>query len=134
MNRFNVDQGTSGLSASVEMEGPSRRSLASIASIASMASMVVVEIHEVSSNDHPVRTIIEVVAMKQKGNRKQTKRRPFENGRPIGSSAAQAVTWSRLFLGSSGNDRWLISEPIRSRGSRSVRSPGHATRRTAVGG
>jgi hypothetical protein len=72
MNRFNVDQGTSGLSASVEMEGPSRRSLAS------MASMVVVEIHEVSANDHPVRTIIEVVAMKRKGNGngKDTKKTP----------------------------------------------------------
>jgi hypothetical protein len=81
MNRFNVDQGTSGLSASVEMEGPSRRSLASMASMASMASiasMVVVEIHEVSANDHPVRTIIEVVAMKRKGNGngKDTKKTP----------------------------------------------------------
>ena len=79
MNRFNVDQGTSGLSASVEMEGPSRRSLASMASMASMASiasMVVVEIHEVSANDHPVRTIIEVVAMKRKGNGKETKKTP----------------------------------------------------------
>jgi hypothetical protein len=79
MNRFNVDQRTSGLSASVEMEGPSRRSLASIASIASMASMVVVEIHEVSSNDHPVRTIIEVVAMKQKGNEKTPVRERASN-------------------------------------------------------
>jgi hypothetical protein len=78
MNRFNVDQGTSGLSASVEMEGPSRRSLASMASMASIASMVVVEIHEVSANDHPVRTIIEVVAMKRKGNGngKETKKTP----------------------------------------------------------
>ncbi len=76
MNRFNVEQGTSGLSASVEMEGPSRRSLASMASMASIASMVVVEIHEVSANDHPVRTIIEVVAMKRKGNGKETKKTP----------------------------------------------------------
>lgn len=35
-----------------------------------LASMVVVEIQEVSSNDHPVATIIEVVAMKRKGNEK----------------------------------------------------------------
>ena len=76
MNRFNVDQGTSGLSVSVELEAPSRRSLASMASMASIASMVVVEIHEVSANDHPVRTIIEVVAMKRKGNGKETKKTP----------------------------------------------------------
>ena len=103
MNRFNVDQGTSGLSASVEMEGPSRRSLASMASMASMASiasMVVVEIHEVSANDHPVRTIIEVVAMKRKGKRNEKDARSRTGVQsvrlPLRQSLGRGCSWGHL--------------------------------------
>jgi hypothetical protein len=66
-----------------------------------LASMVVVEIQEVSSNDHPVATIIEVVAMKRKETKRKRKDARSRTGvqsvrLPIRRSPGRGCSWGHL--------------------------------------